>query len=86
MNATDLAGRSGRPERSRRWAMLFRDRREAGRRLASKLSAYAGRPDVDYGALPRRGAYRSISGAALPARLDVFLVRGQRGLDAGSWR
>ncbi len=34
---------------------LFRDRRDAGRRLAAKLSAYANRPDVIVPALPRGG-------------------------------
>src|ERR1700736_3349682 len=34
---------------------LFRDRREAGRRLAERLTAYAHRPDVLVLALPRGG-------------------------------
>jgi predicted phosphoribosyltransferase len=34
---------------------LFRDRREAGRLLAAKLTAYANRPDVIVLALPRGG-------------------------------
>ena len=58
--------------RSRR----FRDRTEAGRLLAAKLSAYANRPDVLVLALPRGGvpvAYE-VAGA-LGAPLDVFLVR-----------
>jgi putative phosphoribosyl transferase len=33
----------------------FRDRRDAGRFLAEKLSAYANRPDVIVLALPRSG-------------------------------
>ena len=35
--------------------MLFRDRADAGRQLAAKLAAYAGRPDVLVLALPRGG-------------------------------
>jgi predicted phosphoribosyltransferase len=35
--------------------MLFRDRTEAGRQLASRLSTYANRPDVVVLALPRGG-------------------------------
>ena len=45
----------------------FRDRAEAGRRLAEKLVEYAGRPDVLVLALPRGGvpvAYRSRPGTA----------------------
>ena len=54
----------------------FRDRREAGRVLASLLKSYAGRDDVVVLALPRGGvpvAYEVAS--ALGAPLDVFLVR-----------
>ena len=54
----------------------FRDRREAGRVLASRLKTYAGRDDVVVLALPRGGvpvAYEVAS--ALGAPLDVFLVR-----------
>ena len=54
----------------------FRDRRDAGRLLAEKLSAYANRPDVIVLALPRGGvpvAYEV--GRALNAPLDVFPVR-----------
>src|SRR3954452_10610587 len=56
--------------------MLFRDRTDAGRQLAARLTAYAGRPDVLVLALPRGGvpvAYRVAR--ALRAPLDVFLVR-----------
>src|SRR5881397_3958934 len=56
--------------------MLFQDRTDAGRQLAAKLAAYAGRPDVLVLALPRGGvpiAYE-VAGA-LEAPLDVFLVR-----------
>ena len=55
---------------------LFRDRRDAGRQLAAKLSAYANRPDVIVLALPRGGVpvgYEVAS--ALGALFDVFVVR-----------
>lgn len=55
---------------------LFQDRRDAGRKLATKLDAYAGRPDVVVLALPRGGvpvAYEIAK--ALDAPLDLFLVR-----------
>jgi hypothetical protein len=55
---------------------LFRDRREAGRRLAEKLAAYANRPDVLVLALPRGGVPVGYEVArALGAPLDVFVVR-----------
>jgi predicted phosphoribosyltransferase len=55
---------------------LFRDRREAGRLLATKLSAYANRPDVLVLALPRGGVPVAYEVArALGAPLDVFVVR-----------
>ena len=56
--------------------MIFRDRAEAGRRLAEKLRNYAKRPDVLVLALPRGGvpvAYEVARLLTLP--LDVFLVR-----------
>src|SRR5205823_12317631 len=54
----------------------FRDRHEAGRRLADKLSPYAKRPDALVLALPRGGAPVAYEVArALQAPLDVFLVR-----------
>jgi erythromycin esterase-like protein/predicted phosphoribosyltransferase len=54
----------------------FRDRREAGRLLADKLTAYAGRPDVIVLALPRGGVPVGYEVArALGAPLDVFVVR-----------
>jgi len=54
----------------------FRDRTEAGRRLAEQLTAYAERPDVLVLALPRGGVPVAYEVArALRAPLDVFLVR-----------
>jgi len=55
---------------------LFRDRRAAGRLLASKLAHYAERPDVIVLALPRGGVPVAYDVArALDAPLDVFAVR-----------
>jgi len=54
----------------------FRDRRDAGRVLARKLSAYAGQADVMVLALPRGGVPVAYEVAlALNAPLDIFLVR-----------
>ena len=54
----------------------FRDRAEAGRRLARKLAAYAGKPDVIVLALPRGGVPVGYEVArAISAPLDVFVVR-----------
>ena len=56
--------------------MRFRDRYEAGRLLATKLAAYAHRPDVLVLALPRGGVPVGFEIAkALGAPLDIFLVR-----------
>ena len=56
--------------------MQFTDRRDAGRRLADKLAAYAGKPDVIVFGLPRGGVPVAYEVAArLGAPLDVFLVR-----------
>lgn len=56
--------------------MLFRDRADAGRRLAGRLAVYAGRGDVTVLALPRGGVpVGSEVARALGAPLDVFLVR-----------
>lgn len=55
---------------------VFRDRRDAGRYLARKLSAYAGQPGLLVLALPRGGVPVGYEVAtALGAELDVFLVR-----------
>src|SRR5262247_1150931 len=56
--------------------MRFRNRREAGWRLAARLIEYAGRNDVIVLALPRGGvpvAYEIAE--AIGAPLDVFMVR-----------
>lgn len=56
--------------------MIFRDRADAGRRLAAELTDYADRPDVLVLALPRGGVPVAYEVAkALRAPLDVFLVR-----------
>jgi putative phosphoribosyl transferase len=61
-----------RPARSQ----LFRDRHDAGRRLAQKLRQYADREDVIILALPRGGVPVAYEVArALRAPLDIFLVR-----------
>jgi putative phosphoribosyl transferase len=57
-------------------AMLFRNRREAGRAVAGQLAQYASRPGVVVLALPRGGVPVGFEVAeALAAPLDVFLVR-----------
>lgn len=54
----------------------FKDRRDAGRRLAAKLAKYEREPDVIVLALPRGGVPVAYEVAeALAAPLDVFLVR-----------
>jgi predicted phosphoribosyltransferase len=56
--------------------MRFADRRDAGRRLAQALAAYASRDDVLVLALPRGGVPVAYEVAReLDAPLDVFLVR-----------
>jgi putative phosphoribosyl transferase len=56
--------------------MLFRDRFDAGRHLATQLTLYAGRDDVLVLALPRGGVPVGYEVArALEVPLDVFLVR-----------
>ncbi len=54
----------------------YRDRPDAGRALAARLQAYAGRPDVLVLALPRGGVPVAAEVAsALGAPLDVYVVR-----------
>jgi predicted phosphoribosyltransferase len=56
--------------------MLFRDRFDAGRFLASKLRQFANRPDTIVLALPRGGVPVGFEVAkALNVPLDVFVVR-----------
>ena len=56
--------------------MIYRNRTEAGRHLASRLVDYADRPDVLVLALPRGGVPVAFEVAsALNAPLDIFLVR-----------
>jgi putative phosphoribosyl transferase len=56
--------------------MRFADRRDGGHALASRLMAYAERPDVVVLALPRGGVpVGFVVARALHAPLDVFLVR-----------
>jgi putative phosphoribosyl transferase len=57
-------------------AMVFPDRRAAGRTLAGKLGHYAGKGDVTVLALPRGGVPVAYEVArALRAPLDIFVVR-----------
>ena len=54
----------------------FADRRQAGKKLAAKLTRYANRPDVLVLALPRGGVPVAYEIAlSLNAPLDVFVVR-----------
>ena len=56
--------------------MIFKDRYDAGERLADALSNYFGRPDTVVLGLPRGGVPVGFQLAkALHAPLDVFLVR-----------
>jgi predicted phosphoribosyltransferase len=56
--------------------LRFRDRRDAGRRLAGWLDRYRGRDDLVVLGLPRGGMPVAAEvAAALDAPLDVFLVR-----------
>ena len=54
----------------------FKDRRDAGRKLAQKLTAHAGKPNTLILALPRGGVPVAYEVAlALNAPLDIFIVR-----------
>lgn len=54
----------------------FKDRRDAGKKLAGKLTTYAGKPNVLILALPRGGVPVAYEVAlALNVPLDIFLVR-----------
>jgi len=70
--------------------LIYRDRTDAGKRLATLLTAYANRPDVLVLALPRGGVPVAFEVAkALRAPLDFFLVRklgapGQKELAMGA--
>ena len=56
--------------------MIFRDRTDAGQRLAAKLGAYARRPDTLVLGLPRGGVPVAYEVAmALEAPLDIMIVR-----------
>jgi predicted phosphoribosyltransferase len=55
---------------------LFKDRRDAGRKLAQKLKDYPGRKDVIVLALPRGGVPVAYEAAkALNVPMDIFIVR-----------
>lgn len=54
----------------------FKDRRDAGKKLASRLLQYAGHSDVSVLALPRGGVPVAYEVAlALNAPMDIFIVR-----------
>src|SRR5262249_55490075 len=56
--------------------MIFRDRSDAGKHVATKLLDYKDRPDVVVLALPRGGVPVAFEVAqALRVSLDIFLVR-----------
>ncbi len=56
--------------------ILFKDRADAGRKLAKELPSYGGRTDVIVLGLPRGGVPVAFEVAkALKAPLDIFLVR-----------
>ena len=56
--------------------MIFRDRNDAGQKLAALLTRYANRDDVTVLALPRGGVPVAYEVATqLNAPLDIFLVR-----------
>jgi putative phosphoribosyl transferase len=56
--------------------IIFRDRRDAGRKLAQELIHYSGRSDVTIFALPRGGVPVAYEVAlAINAPMDIFIVR-----------
>lgn len=56
--------------------MIFEDRRDAGKKLAEKLTGYAGKPDVLLYALPRGGAVLGAEiSKALGLPFDVVVTR-----------
>ncbi len=71
--------------------MLFQNRFEAGRFLASKLRQYANRPDVVVLALPRGGVPVGFEVAkTLNLSLDAFIVDHTRAVEplerAAQWK
>jgi predicted phosphoribosyltransferase len=55
---------------------IYRDRVDAGKRLAKELSKYSNRPDVLILALPRGGVPVAFEVAKeLNVKMDVFIVR-----------
>jgi len=74
---TDSLVKKRKPYKKKEGEMApFKDRRDAGRKLAQKLSSYAGKPDILVLALPRGGVPVAYEVAlALNAPLDVFTVR-----------
>jgi predicted phosphoribosyltransferase len=74
--ALDMMSKGKREEEIEEIVMVFRDRKDAGRRLSEKLRHHAGDPNLVVLALPRGGVPVAFEVAsALQAPLDVFLVR-----------
>src|SRR6185369_2027967 len=58
------------------WVMVFKDRKDAGKRLAGKLTQYGDRADVIVLGLPRGGVTVAYEIAkALHCPLDILIVR-----------
>jgi predicted phosphoribosyltransferase len=75
MSSQDIVGTES-PRTKEGTMSAFRDRRDAGRKLAQALSHYADRSDVTIFALPRGGVPVAYEVAlALNAPMDVFVVR-----------